>query len=208
MNRRALSTLFPRPVATADLWNLADASALVPEEMDGTERMVPKRLREYTAGRDCGRRALRKLGYDAAIPRGERGLPRWPAGTIGTITHTHGYAAAAVTERSAFSGIGLDAETIGRLTPNLWPQVFTAGERGWLDTLDQDAQATFATVIFSAKEAFYKSQFVPYGLSLGFQEAEVTVGADTFMVRSPIEREICGRFCVGDDKVLTAVVIG
>ena len=45
MNRRALSTLFPPHVATAELWNLAEAAVLAPEETPGTDRMAEKRRR-------------------------------------------------------------------------------------------------------------------------------------------------------------------
>ena len=52
---------------------------------------------EFTAGRLCAVQAIRGLGgSETEIPVGERGEPIWPKGFVGSITHTQGYAAAAV----------------------------------------------------------------------------------------------------------------
>ena len=67
---------------------------------------------EFTAGRLCAVQAIRGLGgSETEIPVGERGEPIWPKGFVGSITHTQGYAAAAVALRSEVITVGIDAET-------------------------------------------------------------------------------------------------
>jgi phosphopantetheine--protein transferase-like protein len=209
MYRHALSKLFPKNVATADLWDLTAAGPLHAEETADSARMGPKRRREFTAGRDCGRRALGRLGFShASIPRTARGLPCWPTDTVGSITHTDDYAAAVAAKQADYMGVGIDAERIGRLTPNLWRRVFTKTERAWLAGLNDAEQQTFATVIFSAKEAFYKAQFMAFGARLGFQDVTVAVHTDTFHVCSSLGiTAFQGAFTVVQDKVLTAALL-
>src|SRR5258708_8108427 len=60
-------------------------------------KAVPKRRREFTAGRNCARRALAQLGYpDFALLAGSHGQPLWPPGIAGSITHCDDYCAVAV----------------------------------------------------------------------------------------------------------------
>ena len=55
-------------------------------------------------GRACARAALANLGQgEAVIGIDEAGAPLWPAGVVGSITHTKGYAAALVA-KARFSG--------------------------------------------------------------------------------------------------------
>src|SRR5690606_10927778 len=54
-----------------------------------------KRQCEYLAGRLCARHALHRLTGQADVPAvGEDRAPHWPAGVVGSITHSQGQAAA------------------------------------------------------------------------------------------------------------------
>ena len=73
---------------------------------------VSENRRGIYRGRLCAVQAIRGLGgSETEIPVGERGEPIWPKGFVGSITHTQGYAAAAVALRSEVITVGIDAET-------------------------------------------------------------------------------------------------
>lgn len=52
--------------------------------------------------------------------------------------------------------MGLDVERLGRVTPDLWPTLFTPRERKYLAREDDRSRYFLATAFFSIKEAFLK----------------------------------------------------
>ena len=56
------------------------------------------------------------------------------------------------------------------------PGVLNAGERAWLQTCAAPDRRLWATVIFSAKEAFYKCQYPVTAQWLEFEDAHVQLG--------------------------------
>jgi len=210
MDSCAVSTLCPDAIASADVWGWQQAGPLHRAERADTARMGAARRAAFAAGRHCARQALGYLGMkDVAVARSEMGLPAWPQNTVGSITHTHGYAAAAVAHADDCRALGIDAETIGRLKPKLWPRVFTEAEQRWLRALDSKHRDMYATVIFSAKEAFYKCQYPITGRFLSFQDAEIELEGATFRVHcSKLENfNLHGRFCVVNRKALTVAYV-
>ena len=163
--------LFPAGVAGAELLRLEDASALWPDERASAPGAAPRRLRELAAGRHCAREALGELGFAAvALPQRPDRRPAWPAGAVGSISHSGDYCAAVVARRAGCAGIGFDAERWGRVRPEIWPRIATAPELAWLERLGADA-GRWATRLFSAKEAFYKAQYALSRSFVGFLEA-------------------------------------
>jgi 4'-phosphopantetheinyl transferase EntD len=125
----------------------------------------------------------------------------WPEGVVGSITHTSGYAAAMVAKAEKFSGVGLDAERVGGVTSNLWPRLFDAAEREYLEGLDETECKLAATLFFCAKEASYKAWDIRAALS--FREIHVVPTQSGFTAtRSGSLLE--GRFAVQDDLLLAA----
>lgn len=163
--RLKLTDLFPPGVAVAGGAPSAAFGLLFPAEARLVERAVAKRQREFTAGRLFAREALGRLGVPPQPILAEDRRPLWPAGTLGSITHTEGRCAAAAARQSDFMGIGLDVERRDAVTPDLHRHVLTAGERDWLQSVPADDRDRRATLTFSAKEAFYKSLA---GLDVGF----------------------------------------
>ena len=53
---------------------------------------VAKRRSEYLAGRWCAREALAMLGMEGIPALGPDRAPQWPAGSLGSITHSQGIA--------------------------------------------------------------------------------------------------------------------
>ena len=101
--------------------------------------------------------------------------PLWPDGMVGSITHTHGYCAAVAARSDNVRAIGLDTEQAGRVKPELWRRICVAEEISWLNGLTQPQRELASTLIFSAKEAFYKCQYPVTLERLGFEDARVEV---------------------------------
>src|ERR1700720_856307 len=111
-----LSGLFPAGVVAADLREPGDPALLLPAEARYLGRAIPKRAREFAAGRLCARPALAELGIlDVAIEVGDDRQPIWPDSMVGSITHTAGFCAAVVAERRVVGALGLDREAVGEV---------------------------------------------------------------------------------------------
>src|SRR5471032_2003280 len=173
-----------------------------PEEEIFVARAAPKRQRDFVLGRTCARAALAGLGHgDAVIGQGEGGAPLWPAGIVGSITHTSGYAAALAAEARLFSGIGVDAERVGGVTQDLWPRLFDAAERDYLMGLGGESRAVMATLFFSAKETAYKAWRMRGALV--FRDIRIAPEEGGFTATRSDET-LRGRYAVEGDMILTA----
>jgi len=154
-----LVTLFPPGAVAAELREPGDPQLLLPAEAMYVRRAVPKRVREFAAGRLCARRALAEFGIvDFPIQVADDRQPVWPGSMVGSITHTAGYGAAVVSERRSAAALGLDSEVVGDVKAELWPRICVPTESAWVESLPASEQAAAVTLIFSAKEAFYKLQ--------------------------------------------------
>ncbi|HEX4152639.1 MAG TPA: 4'-phosphopantetheinyl transferase superfamily protein [Steroidobacteraceae bacterium] len=170
----AIAALFPDGVVAAELSLPGDASLLYPEEAVSVARAVPKRVQEFAAGRLCARRALAELGVAGfALRVADDRAPLWPPAVVGSISHAAGLCAAVTAEKRHFASLGLDLERWEELKRELWPRVCRPAELEWLESLPAAAQAVAATLIFSAKEAFYKCQYPLTGERLGFADVSV-----------------------------------
>jgi 4'-phosphopantetheinyl transferase EntD len=159
---------------TAELRGAGDPGELYPDEAKYLRRAVRKRAEEFAAGRLCARLLLREFGIDNfAVEVGPERQPLWPAGFVGSITHTTGFCAAVIAPRMSLRAVGIDTETAGGVKAELWRSICTPGESAWLRSLPDSEQVCAATVIFSAKEAFYKCQFPLTRQYLGFHDVSV-----------------------------------
>ena len=166
-----LAGLFPDGIAAAELCHPGDPALLFPEEARHVRRAVAKRVNEFAAGRMCARHALARLGIlDVPLGVMEDRRPRWPSEIVGSITHTDGFCGAVVAERARFRSIGVDAEIVDRVTADLLPEICVASERAWVADLPRRRKALVSSLIFAAKEAFYKCQFAVTGEWLDFQD--------------------------------------
>ncbi len=150
-------------------------SDLTVAEMQNVMRAVSKRQFEFATGRWLARRALIALGYPATevLARSDR-QPQWPAVVVGSITHSAGFAAVAVAPCTAYAGVGIDLEQIGRVGDELLPRLLTPKEIARYHP-GRDQQDIDATLIFSAKEACYKLLFPLFGAFIGFHEVEIEI---------------------------------
>jgi 4'-phosphopantetheinyl transferase EntD len=171
-----IASLFPPGVAAAELRTPGDLELLDSSERAAVAGAVETRAREFAAGRLCARRALAELGLERPVRAAPDRQPIWPEGVVGSITHTQGYAAAVVAPRPVLAALGLDTERAGRVKPELWPKICVDEEIAWLESLDREEQAVGATLIFAAKEAFYKCQYPSTRQWLNFGDVRVAVG--------------------------------
>ncbi|MFI6264597.1 4'-phosphopantetheinyl transferase [Micromonospora sp. NPDC051006] len=184
-----------------------------------SERAVESRRRDFTAGRVCARRAMATLGLPPApVPSADDRAPVWPAGVVGTITHTRGYCAAAAARSTAVRSVGMDAEQHRPLNPGVRRMICLPEEEERLAALP--AGISWAAVLFSAKETVYKVWHPVVGTWLDFADALVALDPDagTFTARiaparvdaAPVDappRTVSGRFVVADGLVRTAAVL-
>jgi 4'-phosphopantetheinyl transferase EntD len=150
-------------------------SFLSDDERALMESWALPRQQEFVAGRLCARRALEKLGQPAMpLLRDADGLPIWPTGVLGSITHCRGIAAAALRRADGVDTLlGLDLEKTNRLSERARRRVLHPCEVSFAG----DNQVR-ATVLFSLKEAFYKAQFPRWRTPGNFQDIGMGVDMD------------------------------
>ncbi|MGW7077852.1 4'-phosphopantetheinyl transferase family protein [Streptomyces sp. NPDC054866] len=154
---------------------------LFPEEAEVVARAVDKRRSEFATVRQCARTALAGLGVPAGpILPGPKGAPRWPEGIVGSMTHCAGYRAAVVARASAVVSVGIDAEPAAPLgDADVLRLVSDETERAALADLgSRHPHVPWDRLLFSAKEAVYKTWFPLTGRWLGFEEARVDLAPD------------------------------
>jgi enterobactin synthetase component D len=183
---------------------------------------VPKRQMQFRAGRFCAQQALAALGCAldcAVLPRTASGMPRWPAGVTGSITHTDEFASAAVACTRDARSLGIDSERVmaSARADNVRSHIAQRSE------LAHAADAGFddlesLTLVFSAKEALFKRLFPLVGMRFGFHDARL-IGIDprrqSYLVelvrelsaQFPAGTILDGRFEVGESMIHTGMLL-
>lgn len=169
-----LERLFPPGAVAAELIGSAGNDVLTDEERSSIAHCAESRIRDFTAGRACARRALAELGIrELSILAGENREPLWPGSIVGSITHTSEYAAAVAAPRAELLGVGIDCEQVEAVTENLWPRLFNRDEIEGLESAVATERRARAALLFAAKEAFYKFQFPLTREWVGFQDVSI-----------------------------------
>lgn len=213
----SLSALFDRGVVlhSGVPKELASSARLYPEEERAIERAVVRRKEEFAATRHLARLAFAAFGLEPQplSNRSDRS-PAWPAGLVGSVTHTDGFCAVAVARSDTHRSLGIDAEVDGRVGAKLFPRVLTEREIEFVTAFEAARHEQLATVLFSAKESFYKCQHPLTGRLLGFHDVEVDLDlvAGRFSVRVLTDEPRLldsaawlGRFVFDGAVVVTAV---
>lgn len=163
---------------------LADESAMPtvpPAEAVAVERAVLSRRAEFAAARACARAYLAVLGRpDSVIPANPDRSPSWPSGIVGSISHADGYCIA-VTASESSGSVGVDVETVGRITDDIASAVMLPSEqRRAAGAADPELTRT---LVFAAKEALYKAQHPLTRRWLDFHDVEVSVCEEPGLLR-------------------------
>ncbi|MEU9101648.1 4'-phosphopantetheinyl transferase superfamily protein [Streptomyces sp. NPDC048361] len=156
-----IEDLLPKTVAAAEHFGDAPDEGLFPAERALMAGVGAGRRREFTTGRYCARLALRGLGVAPAplLPDAE-GAPRWPAGTVGSLTHCRGYRAAVAARRTEVRALGIDAEPHRPLREGVLASVALPEEQEHRAALLRlDAAVHWDRLLFCAKEATFKAWF-------------------------------------------------
>jgi enterobactin synthetase component D len=139
---------------------------------------VLKRQAEFFHGRLCARAAMRLLGIeDRQVAIGPMREPIWPETTVGSISHAAGIAAAIALPRTAgYRGVGIDIETVFDSAKALAARA-VVGCASELDCL-ADFEAALGrylplTLLFSAKESFFKAVHGVVGRYFNFDAIEL-----------------------------------
>ncbi|MFS0693029.1 4'-phosphopantetheinyl transferase family protein [Streptomyces nitrosporeus] len=171
-----IEQLLPACVAWAETHDTGDAEGLLyPEEEALVERAVDRRRHEFAAVRGCARRAMATLGLPPApVLRGHRGMPLWPEGTVGSMTHCDGYRAAVLARATDVRSVGIDAEPDEALPPDIWESVSLPSER-WRPAPGANGPSPhWDRLLFSAKESVFKAWFPLTRIELDFLEADIS----------------------------------
>ncbi|MEU9062771.1 4'-phosphopantetheinyl transferase superfamily protein [Streptomyces sp. NPDC048430] len=216
-----IERLLPAYVACADTYEAdAPAGSLYPEEARLVAASVDRRRHEFAAVRACARRAMATLGLPPApVMTGHRGVPLWPDGIVGSMTHCVGYRAAVLARASEVRAVGIDAEPNEPLPADVWEAISLPSERARVP-LDTDSPAIhWDRLLFSAKESVFKTWFPLTRIELGFEEADIsfrmspdTATEGTFVAKllltAPgMPRSYEGRWLIDDGFAVTAIVL-
>ncbi len=213
-----LASLFDPEVVTLLAAPAPADDTLYPEERAHIARAVAKRRAEFGTGRMLARRALATLGIApcALVPHADRS-PYWPPGVVGSLSHTAGCCAVALTVSPRLRALGVDVEQDTALEPRFEPTICTPAERSWLDRAGEAQRGGNLKLLFSAKEAFYKCQYGITRTMIGFHDVtiDLDLASRTFSVDALTHagaawdamRGIEGKFVQGAGLVMTAAVL-
>jgi len=215
-----IEQLLPAGVVAIEAFEDVPGEPVFPGEEDLVANAVDVRRREFVTARRCAREALAKLGHaPTPIRSGPQREPQWPAGLVGSITHTTGFRAAAVAPRSVLASVGIDTEQNGRLPDGVEESITVPGEPEMLAALARTYPVThWGRLLFSAKESIYKAWYPLTGRWLGFEDARLTIdpgGTFTAELRidgartdgGPPLTQLRGRFLMARGLIATTVTI-
>lgn len=215
-----IERILPPAVSAADSFGDPPGITVLPEEQPIIAKAIGRRRQEFTTGRHCARTALRLLGADEVpVLSGEKGMPLWPAGIVGSITHCAGYRAAVVARECDIVTVGIDAEPCEPLPVGVLRLVSLERERERVAELARTpGPIHWDRLLFCAKEAVYKAWFPLARRWLDFSEADITISPDdgTFEARLLVPgptvggREVTGftgRWMASDGLLVAAVAM-
>ena len=200
--------------ATQEMWD----GHLYPEEQECIRKAVPKRRREFTAGRVCAREVLFRLGvFNFPLLVGQGRAPLWPKNIVGSISHCNNLCVVAATKDKGIKGLGADVELAGPLEKSVTELVCTEKEMEWMARNPSNIRSNLAKIIFSAKESFYKSISSFIQCPLEFLDVQIVFNSlrNSFAVKldnphaakSLNNYSLRGRYFFTEDYVYTAVEV-
>jgi len=155
-----------------------------------------QRRREIQAGRMHGKNALLNMNiYGVDIPKNFNGSPKWPLGTVGSITHTQhlakSYVAATVASSEYIQALGIDVQWLDLMRPDLWSYFLTNDEINCLLQQQLTKRNILANSIWCLKESAIKA--VGYGDMLSWQVTyqSFNVGINEFILSNKKARSKC-----------------
>jgi 4'-phosphopantetheinyl transferase EntD len=150
-------------------------------EIELGTKVSPLRVRQFATGRYLSRKAIELAGGSAKsiVATDARGIPIWPDGLTGSISHTATDCVVAVASQDSISSVGIDLETNeANFSRNEWDLVSSETERRHSKKCYGLSSDQFVNLIFSAKEAVYKCLAQVAEIELGFEDVECCLRPD------------------------------
>lgn len=176
-----------------------------------------KREREFLAGRRCAAKLLSERGVYRPVGVNADRSPNWPDGIVGSISHSERWTVACVASEGVTRSVGVDTEPI--VSPDtrklIAHDIATAAELGLLQSLALDSESAL-TLIFSAKESFYKCWYPINNRFLEFLDvAVVGVNESSLRLRLAVPSshaeselsELSVSYHLTDDDVFTFAIL-
>ena len=181
-----------------------DPERLCPQERGAIARAVPKRQREFAAGRSAARTAMQRIGWPAAaIPSHPDRAPQWPEGLVGSIAHSSDTCLAAVGLKTSWMSLGIDIEPDRGIEASLWDSICTPEELLQLEQMPPVTRPLQVTRVFVAKEAFYKWHYPIHRTVLEFHEVSVhwQDGGSGFEIAEHVGHGLLGTVATGRGRL-------
>lgn len=155
----------------------------------------PKRKAEYLAGRICAKNSLLELGLKNQVLPSSNREPIWPEKIIGSISHSKNIAISIVTDKTFCSGVGVDVEDLVKDNEYLGmlPLIFSEFE---LIEYQNQINADFFTLIFSAKESFYKAVYSSVKVFIEFHALRL-VTIEASLLTFEIQKNLNAKYQIG-----------
>ncbi len=130
------------------------------------------------------------LGCDITIDRGAGGEPLWPAGVVGSISHSKLSCVIAIATWENYRAVGVDVEQLNRITPRVIERITTTN-----DLLESSVLSKYelSTLIFSAKESLFKLLYPDVKHYFGFKSASLIKVSSTHFTMQ-LERSLGARY--------------
>jgi 4'-phosphopantetheinyl transferase EntD len=207
---KRLRALLPATVCLSGFVGPGNPDTLLPEERRHLQDMSAGRIAEFAAGRSTARHALGMLGFAGhPLDRRPDRSPVWPNGVVGSLSHAGALSVAVVARQEAILAIGIDIETVGRVREKLWPKAFVSREVAAIESRSPTERATLASVLFSAKEAYFKFEYPAWGEWLDFTDVSARIVSDSELILAPLKESRVpparGVYAVADGVVCVCV---
>ena len=137
-----------------------------------------KRKQQFIMGRNAARKALTELCSSdilyatSPLKRLESGLVDWPAGILGSISHSNDFAIAVVCNEKSYRGLGIDLELHREINPGVHKKIALLSELQIASSINSVNKSDFFA-IFSAKESIFKAIYPNIKQKFGFLAVEL-----------------------------------
>lgn len=166
-------------VATVDE-ELSDED-LAPAERRLAGSRKGRRLSDFRLGRVAAHRAITAAGGERGVVLERNGIPVFPEGIVGSISHSHGLAVALVTTTAAAVAVGVDVEA-RPVSEAMARIVASQSELKWVLTNPAERRAS---ALFCSKESAVKA-LCSMGMRVSLPQIRlVPTGSHSFEIAHP-----------------------
>lgn len=217
--QKIMEDLFPFSSRVVCVDNLVQpVDYLFPEEQKIAYSFSAGRLKEFSIGRYCARKALFEAGVsNFPVLKAHSGHPIWPENFVGSITHTPFIIAAVVASKSAAQSIGIDIEEISNFPTDMKDIILRDDENYTFQEYGEYSNDVKLALFFSIKESVYKAYNPIYKNFLDFKDVKLILNKskrsfraviDSYSLGQNSEQELIeGFFSINSGRVYTSAWI-